>query len=98
MNVRMKESNINLNENIRHLALVACRVGPAFEMSFSWSTNTEAFKKKVYFSENSFFNGVFHVSIGHWHHLLYRVGFLIVKIHGIRRSLSLLAGPDFVRL
>lgn len=35
----MKESNINLNENTKHLVLVACRVGPAFEMSFKWSTN-----------------------------------------------------------
>lgn len=76
----MKESNLSLNEIIKHLALVACRVGPAFEMSFSWSTNREAFKKKKFISPKSSFSRMHHFSIAHWHHLLYRVGFLTGKI------------------
>lgn len=30
----MKESNINLSENVKHLALVACKVGPAFQLVY----------------------------------------------------------------
>lgn len=75
MNVRMKESNINLSENVKHLALVACKVGPAFQLVYKHRD----LKKKLFLLK-LIFNGMFHVSIDHRHHLLYRVGFLMGKI------------------